>query len=82
VTVDELAERLAAVYRVECRDELEEIVADLPERPSMAGMYRRVAELRADARWLGLTHGELVALVLAAKRPSTCPGERRRRPAL
>jgi len=78
VTVDELAERIAAAYRTQDQDGLDELVADLPDRPSLHRVYRRADELLADATWLGITRGELAALLLT-REPISISQENTRR---
>jgi hypothetical protein len=71
LTVEELAERIGAVYRTRDRDELEDLVIDLPDRPTLHRVLRRAEDLLADASWLGITRAELAALLLAPRRPPT-----------
>lgn len=64
LTLEELSQRTRTAYCACTWGELDQLLADLPDQPDLAHVYHLAGELLATAARLGISRGELVALLL------------------
>ena len=69
LSTDELAERVGLVYQAVLRRELDELVADLPPRPTMSRLQRVADDFLVEASQLGFTRAELISLIVTRSAP-------------